>query len=106
MSIEQFEPPRKRQSLLRRALSALSREKKAPPPNNWEIYNTDRSRRYCFYEWKNEEEAFRQLNVQLDYKIGRSWGTIMKAMTRWEQQEEQAFAVEVEALTSRTSGGR
>lgn len=101
MSIEKFDPkslmPTKT-TLLERALSIFVKTKEAP--SHLEFYNKDKTRRYEFYEWK-EGDNFRQLNVALEYKIGWSWGTIMKAMTRWEDQEEQAFGIEVEGLTVR-----
>lgn len=101
MSIEKFDPnslmPQKKASLLDRARALLVKRKDAPVSR--EFYSKDGRSRFEFYEWRDGDLS-RQLNIALQYKIGPlSWGGIMKAMTRWEGKNEQAFAVEVEVLT-------
>lgn len=104
MSIEKFDfksiLPQKKSGIFDRFLAVFAKPKEAP--TYLEFYNSDKTRRYSFYEWRDEDIS-RQLNVSLQYKVGWSWCEIMKAMTRWEGQEEQAFAVEVEALTENTA---
>ncbi len=42
---------------------------------------------------------FTQLNIGLLFKIDESWSSIMSVMTRWSNEQEQIFGLEIDALT-------
>lgn len=67
-------------------------------PTDREFYNSDKTRKFVFYEWRGEDN-FRQLNIHLCIKIGHEWANAMGVMTRWSDKEEKLFGLELDAIT-------
>ncbi len=100
MSIEKFLPDEVVHGSVGKFLNRIKNSlvKKESPPVNKEFYNSDRSRRFEFYEWRGEDN-FRQLNIRLSIKFGNGWTSTMAVMTRWSNSQEQLYGLELEALT-------
>lgn len=99
MSIEKFLPDaataKQKSSFLELIKNKFYREKDKPVSR--EFYNSDKTKRFCFFETKGEG-GFEFLDISLNYFVDDGWFSPMEIKTRWSDKEEQIFFILIEAV--------